>query len=205
MRSLLQHLYNWHPVTVDVSRSAQPYLGFRRAFLRSTGARSIVNLRGENPDWRWWHKEKAAARSEGIGHVDIRMSSRLIPARVTLAQLFQAFETAPKPLLLKCSGGQDRTGLAAGLYLVHAKGWGALAEAKSHLRFLPYLHHPKARQVWMGYFLDFAMENARGRPIAAWAREDYRPEDFAAYLQRCGVKGGYTAIQSASQQTPLET
>jgi hypothetical protein len=50
----------------------------------------------------------------------------------------------------------------------------------------------------MAYFLDFAAENAAGRPVAAWAWETYRPENFAADLKGRGVEGGYTAIQSVS-------
>jgi protein tyrosine/serine phosphatase len=195
MRSLLQILYNYHTVTPDVARSAQPYLGFASGFFTQAGIKSIINLRGENPDWSWWRREKALAASLGLAHADIRMSSRLIPARATLVLLFDVFDAVPKPILLKCSGGQDRTGLASGLYLLHAKGWGALEEAKGHLRFWPYLHRAKDRQRWLAHFLDFAAQDATGKPIALWARETYEPDKFAAYLRQNGVQGGYTAIQ----------
>ena len=61
MAALLDQLYNLHWVTPEVARSAQPYLGFYRAFLRAHGFRAIVNLRGENPTRYWWKSEKSAA------------------------------------------------------------------------------------------------------------------------------------------------
>ncbi len=48
------------------------------------------------------------------------MDSRRLPLRPMLVALFDAFDRAPRPFVIKCSGGQDRTSLAAALYIVHS-------------------------------------------------------------------------------------
>jgi hypothetical protein len=66
MPALLDRLYHLHWVTQDVARCAQPYLGFYRGFLRPHGFKSLINLRGENADFRWWRTEKRIAQELGM-------------------------------------------------------------------------------------------------------------------------------------------
>ena len=67
MSVVLDRLYHLHWVKSDLARSAQPYLGFYAAFLRPHGFRSIINLRGPNPEFGWWRQEKRVA--EALGHM----------------------------------------------------------------------------------------------------------------------------------------
>jgi protein tyrosine/serine phosphatase len=194
MSRILDRLYHFHWVTPDVARSAQPYLGFYSAYLAPHGFKSLINLRGENADFRWWQAEKRVAASLGIVHFDVRLSSRNLPSRSGLTALFDAFAAAERPLLLKCSGGQDRTGLAAALYLLQLKGPGTLAEAEAQLASWPYLHFPKRHQLWLRHFPAYA--NAQGgSALAQWARESYDPSHFAEWLAARGLKGSYRSFQ----------
>ena len=194
MSRILDRLYHLHWVTPGVARSATPYLGFYSAFLAPHGFRSLINLRGENADFRWWTTEKRAAQGLNIVHFDVKLSSRNLPSRSGLAALFEAFSAAERPLLLKCSGGQDRTGLAAALYLLQLKGPGALAEAEAQLKAWPYLHFPKRHQLWLRHFPGYA--NAQGgAPLHQWARNGYDPSHFAAWLEARGLKGSYRSFQ----------
>jgi protein tyrosine/serine phosphatase len=196
MAALLDRLYNLHWVTPDVARSAQPYLGFYPSFLRAHGFRSIINLRGPNPAHRWWRREKAMAESLGVAHFDVRMSSRLLPCRESLNALFDAFEQAPRPVLIKCSGGQDRTGLAAALYVLNIGGRGALKMAESQLSFWPYLHRAKPRQRWLRALPAYVAEHSEGVRLDQWVRAGYAPERFAEWLQKRGQSDSYLTIQS---------
>src|SRR5262249_45764090 len=103
----LDRLYHFHWVTAGVARSAQPYLGFYGAFLTSHGIRSSINLRGDNPKREWWQRECALAGKLGIAHFDVRLDTRKLPSSDRVAALFDAFARAEKPILMKCSGGQD--------------------------------------------------------------------------------------------------
>lgn len=196
MSLMLDRLYHLHWVTPEVARSAQPYLGFYAGFLRPHGFSSLINLRGENADFRWWQTEKRVTDALGIVHFDVKLSSRNLPSRSGLAALFDAFEAAKPPILLKCSGGQDRTGLAAALYLLQREGAAALAKAADQFAFWPYLHRPKAYQLWLRQFPDYAAREAQGAPLADWVRNRYDPKAFAAWLAAKGLPKSFRAFQA---------
>jgi protein tyrosine/serine phosphatase len=105
--------------------------------------------------------------------------------------LFDAFDTAARPLLLKCSGGQDRTSFAAALYLVHRCGWTAFAEAQAQLASWPYLHWPRDEQRWLRLFLVHAQEEARAQPLRRWIESSYSQEKFRDWLDARGFKGSF--------------
>jgi protein tyrosine/serine phosphatase len=188
-------LYNFHwIVRGEAARAAQAYAGFLRPFLKRHGIRSLINLRGPNPNYGWWHYERRAAEAAGAVHIDVMLDSRHLPRREMLVTLFDAFDAAPKPFLVKCSGGQDRTSLAAALYLLHRDGWRAIDRAQQQFARLPYLHFPKAHQRWLAQFARFAAGQAKGRPIADWVRDSYTPEAFRDWLEANGHAGSFKAI-----------
>jgi len=196
MSFVLDRLYHLHWVTPQLARSAQPYLGFYAPFLRPHGFKSLINLRGENAGYGWWRREKRTAAALGIVHFDVRLSSRNIPSRSGLRVLFDAFEKAQTPVLVKCSGGQDRTALATALYLLWHKGLWALSEAEAQFAFWPYLHRPKSYQLWLKHFPRYAAAQAGPVELALWARTRYEPKDFAAWLNARGLKKSFYAFQA---------
>jgi protein tyrosine/serine phosphatase len=119
-----------------------------------------------------------------------------------LVRLIGCFDTAPRPFLLKCSGGQDRTSFAAALYLIHRGGWEAMPAAQAQFARFPYLHFPKAQQRWLKAFLDFAREDCNGQPLASWIAASYTPERLQAWLGAHGLADGYAAIFSAPTRSP---
>jgi hypothetical protein len=183
-------------VNSDLARSAQPYLGFYAAFLRPHGFKSIINLRGPNPEFGWWRQEKRIAEALGIAHFDVKLSSKYLPSRSGLAELFAAFNKAQTPILLKCSGGQDRTSLAAALYLLERNGPAAIAEAERQFAFWPYLHRPKSYQLWLKEFPAYAATQANGLALSAWARRGYDPRAFAEFLAAKGLAKSFRAFQA---------
>ena len=200
--AVLDRLYNLHWVADGVARSAQPYLGFYAVFLTAHGFRSLINLRGHNPRFSWWRREKRICEELGVKHFDVKMSSRKLPPREVVAGLFEAFDAAPKPMLMKCSGGQDRTSLAAALYLLHKNGPDALAEARAQFAAWPYLHLPAGQQNWLKQFPAFAVEDARGMKLKDWARTHYDPQSFAQWLDAHGLSGSHRGIQRLKRKAP---
>ncbi len=194
---VLDRLYNFHWIAPGVARSAQPYLGFYAAFLRAHGIRTLINLRGRNVRHRWWHKERALCGRLGIRHFDVRLSSRKLPSADRITGLFDAFARAEKPILMKCSGGQDRTSFAAALYLLNEGGAPALAAAEAQFARWPYLHLPKAGQNWLRHFPAFALDDAAGAPLAEWAHR-YAPERLAEWLAARGLSKSFASIQQAT-------
>lgn len=184
MRKPLDILYNFHWVVPgEAARSAQAYLGMLAPFLQSNAIKAVVNLRGRHPKFGWWKTETETCARLGIAHFDAMLDSRRLPLREMLVALLDAFDAAPKPLLIKCSGGQDRTSLASALYIVHRDGWDATERALGQFTALPYLHFPKEDQRWLKAVLPYAREQAKGMTLATWVRRDYDPRALAAQLR----------------------
>ena len=182
----------------------QAWAGGLGPFLKRRGIRAIINLRGRNDDLSWWKKETATAKANGIAHLDAMLDSRKLPTREMLVRLVECFDTAPKPFMLKCSGGQDRTSFAAALYLIHRDGWQAMETAQAQFARFPYLHFPKTHQRWLKPFVDFARESAAGRPLAAWIADSYTPEKLKAWLDTHGLEGSYSAIFTMPTRSPYQ-
>lgn len=108
---------NFHAVVAgEVYRSSQPSPQAIADFSKRYGIKTIINLRGgiNSPVW---NAEVEQARTLGIEHIDFPMSAyrELSPEQAT--ELIQVMKEAPKPLLIHCLSGADRTGLASALYL----------------------------------------------------------------------------------------
>ncbi|MEX0758029.1 MAG: tyrosine-protein phosphatase [Tistlia sp.] len=197
---VVARIHHFHWVDESVARSGQAYFGHTGLLLDLYGLRSLLNLRGENSGAPWYEAEKAACLARGLPLYSVALSSRRLPHRAALLTLLQALEQAPKPLLMKCSGGADRTGFAAGLHLVARHGRAGLPAARRQLARWPYLHLPKKQQKWLRPFFDFVEEGlgqGQGlhgtgeRTLAEWIAEDYDPLALAAWLDARGLSGGW--------------
>ena len=58
----------------------------------------------------------------GLVHADFALSASREVTNVEAVQLIALMRTLPKPLLIHCQHGSDRTGLLAALYLAAIKG-----------------------------------------------------------------------------------
>jgi hypothetical protein len=198
-------LYNFHWVIPgEAARAMQAWAGGLGPFLKRRQIRAIINLRGRNEDLSWWKQETAIAKAGGITHLDAMLDSRKLPTRAMLERLIESFDTAPRPFMLKCSGGQDRTSFAAALYLIHRDGWPAMTAARAQFSRFPYLHFPKTHQRWLRPFIEFAQESAAGRPLAAWISDSYAPELLKAWLDAHGLADSYAAIFTAPTRSPFQ-
>lgn len=205
MRSLPDILYNFHWVVPgEAARGAQAWAGFWGPFLERHGIRAIVNLRGRNDDLGWWKSETRIAQTHGMAHLDAMLDSRHLPSQAMLARLLECFVTAPRPFMLKCSGGQDRTSFAAALYLLHRDGWGAMAAARAQYARLPYLHFPKKHQRWLKPFVEFARQDAQGAPLADWITDGYTPQKLQVWLAARGMGDFYKGVFERPKRSPFQ-
>ncbi len=134
---------NYHTVLRgELYRSGQLSATQLEEHIRHDHIRSIINLRGAAPRSEWYRQELAVARKEGVAHRDIDLSADVPLSAAQMKQLVALMADLPKPLLLHCLGGADRTGLAAALYLYALKGEPAQqADGQLALRYghFPYL------------------------------------------------------------------
>lgn len=109
---------NFHVVVPGaVYRSAQPSAAELVEYHDRLGLRSVVNLRGVNAEAAWYRDEVEVTKRLGIELINFEMSAKRHVSPERARELIQVLARAPKPMLIHCNGGADRTGLAASLYL----------------------------------------------------------------------------------------
>ena len=200
MRPLLDILYKFAWVREgEAARSSQSHFGGLAGLMRRHGIRAIVNLRGENSDLSWYRYERRVCAALGAPHFDAMLDSRHLPTRDMLVCLMDALEKAPRPFLLKCSGGQDRTGLAGALYLIQRDGWGARETAQKQFTGIVKKH-----QRWLKQFPSFAEEQAHGRELSDWIRNDYEPRALAQWLTAKGLGDSFKGIFEKPRRSPFQ-
>ena len=127
----------------ELYRSAQPTGEDIEKFSARYGIKSIINLRGENADAPWYIEEVATAKELGITHINFRMKAARELTNEQAFELIEVMRKAPKPLLIHCRAGADRSGLAAALYLAGvAKAPEEDAEDQLSLRYGHLPHFP---------------------------------------------------------------
>jgi len=86
-------------------------------YAKEYNIQSILNLRGRNEQSDWWKEEIAASIRLGIKHYDVGLSSDKEPVEKEIQELVAVLQEAPKPLLIHCLAGADRSSLVSAMYL----------------------------------------------------------------------------------------
>lgn len=154
-----------------VYRSGQLSADELRDAVDVRGVRSVVNLRGEN-DTAWYREEAAACRAAGVLRFDIAMSARELPKPEAVLELARVLRDAPRPMLIHCRNGANRTGLAATIYLIECEGMPP-DDAQRRGLTLWHGHIPLGQTGAINRFLEMFKEQARGKSLERWLQEDY--------------------------------
>ena len=132
---------NFHEVVRgEVYRSAQLHAGDIAHYKAEHQIKSVLNLRGEHTGDSWYDTEVAEAKTNGVEHINFRMSATTELTDAEAFQLIQIMRDAPKPMLIHCRSGADRTGLASALYIAAVSKGGE--EAAERQLWITYGHLP---------------------------------------------------------------
>jgi protein tyrosine/serine phosphatase len=108
---------NFHVVDQGaVYRSGQLSGSQFSARIRENGIRTIIDLRGNNAGSPWYDDEVRASDAAGVRHVDFPISASRQLTDQQISRLAGLLTSSPRPILIHCEGGADRTGLASALY-----------------------------------------------------------------------------------------
>lgn len=153
----LQLSGNFHAVVAgEVYRAAQMDGQRLERWTREHGIASVLNLRGESAGADWYEAERGVAERLGIVHLDFRMSAAQALDEQQVQALLQVMRDAPKPLLIHCMGGADRTGLASALYVAGIAG---LGEAAAEWQLSPVFGHVGIPGLSRAYPMDITWED----------------------------------------------
>ncbi len=164
--------FNHEEIAPGVHRANQPSPKRLRHYA-AQGIRTLINLRGPSdlPQYRF---EKSAAAELGLTLIDLPgLSARQAPARDALLNLIETLATTPKPFLIHCKSGADRTSLAAAIYLLtQTKADLATARRQFSLR---YIHLRWTKAGVLDHILDtYADAHAEtGLSFETWVRTEY--------------------------------
>lgn len=148
----LQLSGNIHAIELGQAyRSAQLNGSALKDTLTEYNIKSVLNLRGEHVGTQWYDNEVAITKEAGVAHADLSLSANRQLTDEQVTKLLELLKTLPKPILIHCKSGSDRTGIAAALYEYTMAGKPA-GIADDQLSFR-YGHFP-----WLGS-RTIAMEN----------------------------------------------
>lgn len=131
------------------------------------GIKTVLNLRGDNTGHGWYDDEVRVARADGLTHIDYGLSAQREVTPAQLREVMQLIARAPKPVLIHCNAGADRTGLIAAVYQLSN---GVALDRASEQLSLNYGHFP---YLW-------SKTGAMDRSLAAFVVANAAPASRAA-------------------------
>lgn len=173
--SPIQKTYNnFHTVEPGVLyRSAQLSRTILEKCIKKYHLKTIINLRGRNEHKKWWQQEKMLAQKYGLSFFDLSMNARSLPQKENLINLLAIYQNAPRPILIHCYSGADRTGEAAALWILEQQK----KDKKTALKqlSLKYGHFPLRYPA-----KKFFIKQWQG---ARWLSQEYDPINYPSFTK----------------------
>jgi protein tyrosine/serine phosphatase len=138
---IVRYLGNVHIVDEGkLYRSARLERDQLEQVVRRFGIKSILNVRGEASGESWYENEITLSKSLHLTYFDYGLSAGDPVTIDQIDEIVKILRDAPKPILIHCEGGADRSALVSALFLAEIEK-GPVDEAVSQLSIL-YGHFP---------------------------------------------------------------
>ena len=142
---------NFHPITEgEAYRSAILDRDELEHYVKKYEIKSIVNLLGDHPNESWYKEEIEVSGDHNVKHYDLSLPATREPTAEEASKLVEIFKNAPRPVLIHCKAGADRSGLAAAMWKVIVDKE-PKSEAAKELSIL-YGHIPIGKTIAMDQF-----------------------------------------------------
>lgn len=96
-------------------RSAQLAPNVLSNLIDKRNIQTVINLRGAHPEAPWYQKEIKVVEEKHIAYHNLPLRAYHFPEVSQIRTLIRLIEDSPKPILIHCESGADRTGLASAL------------------------------------------------------------------------------------------
>jgi protein tyrosine phosphatase (PTP) superfamily phosphohydrolase (DUF442 family) len=134
---------NFHTVQEgELYRSAQLDANALAEHIAKEHIKTVVNLRGANPDKPWYQAQSNLAKSKGVVLIDIPLSSSQRIKPDDARAYVDLIKSAPKPVLVHCLNGSDRTGFISAVYLIQNGVDEITAAQQLSIKFGHFPHGP---------------------------------------------------------------
>jgi protein tyrosine/serine phosphatase len=144
---------NFHTITPgEAYRSAQLDRDELEYYIKKYNIKSILNLRGDNPDADWYKEEIKTCADNHVAHYSVALSAKHEPGQAEIRKITGLFSSMPRPALIHCQQGADRSGLVAAMWKVIVDKE-PKSEAKKQLSPM-FFHFPIGRQASLDRFFE---------------------------------------------------
>lgn len=120
--------------------------------VREHRIKTVLNLRGANPDQPWYDAERRTTLDAGAAQIDLSMASDMWLSRRQAQTVVDVLDACEYPILIHCQWGAERTGLVSTIAELLRPG-GSLAEARRQFS-LYYLYVKAGDGAVMAQHLD---------------------------------------------------
>ena len=158
--------------------------------IREKQIRTVINLRGCNPDQPWYRGEVAATLAAGAKQVDVPIASDQWLSREQAREMIRVFDSVEYPALVHCEWGAERTGLASAFATLLRPG-STVEEARRQFSAYYLFLDRKDGRVMYGHLRQYERWLAeRGvahspETFRGWVDRAYRPEGNSRQLWPC--------------------
>ncbi|MGR3466703.1 MAG: fused DSP-PTPase phosphatase/NAD kinase-like protein [Shimia sp.] len=168
---------NLEEIAPGVWRSNQPG-PMRLMRMQRQGIRSVLNLRGASRKPFYQLAARAAQRC-GLTMASTPLSAKRARSAAELLAAWRALHDLPRPVLVHCKSGADRTGLLCALLILERTGDEIAARRQLSMK---YLHRRAGRTAILDDILDDYIVRRRqdGVDVTTWLAMDYDPRNYAA-------------------------
>jgi len=150
--------------------------------------KTVVNLRGKQPDAKWYRDQRELLKDLNVKQVDLALDEHA-PDEQQVADLLATFKEEDKPILVHSYWSRGSVGLASGLYRVGIEKEKP-AVARKELAF------------WQTQYLPFIPGAVHDKYLAQWGAERRATEGMVAAKRRMDASLSDSGFDELERPTP---
>lgn len=119
----LQGVTNFQVIEQDMYRSGRPAVAQLEMLAESFNIRTILSLETYALDKKYEKQAKEAAEDIGIEVINVPISPVGHLDKAAVKKALEALKTLPRPILIHCYRGAERTGIVVAAYRISVGRW----------------------------------------------------------------------------------